>query len=88
MEVHAVLDSIKLHGVTHYCGAPIVHSMIVNAGPELQAGIKPGVRAMVAGAAPPAALIQGMEQLGFDIIHVYGLTEVCRKWGHPFIQLK
>jgi fatty-acyl-CoA synthase len=62
--------------VTHYCGAPIVHSLLVNAPAELRQGIAHRVNAMVAGAAPPAAMIEGMERLGFDLTHVYGLTEV------------
>jgi fatty-acyl-CoA synthase len=63
--------------VDHYCAAPIVHTLIYNApAPELRAGITQKVRGMVAGAAPPAAMIEGMAQIGFDITHVYGLTEV------------
>jgi len=66
---------VKEHGVTHYCGAPIVHSGLINADPALRAGISHKVSAMVAGAAPPAAMIEGMEKIGFDLTHVYGLTE-------------
>jgi fatty-acyl-CoA synthase len=76
VEAKAVLDAIKEHGVTHYCGAPIVHGMLVNAPDELKQGLPRGVKAMVAGAAPPASMIEGMERLGFDLTHVYGLTEV------------
>jgi fatty-acyl-CoA synthase len=85
VEAKAILDAIRLHGVTHYCGAPIVHSMLVNAPDEWKAGIAHRVSGLVAAAAPPAALIEGMERLGFDITHVYGLTEtygpaaVCAK---------
>jgi len=64
------------HRVTHYCGAPIVHSTLINAPGELREGIDWQVKAMVAGAAPPAAMIEGMDRLGFDVTHVYGLTEV------------
>jgi fatty-acyl-CoA synthase len=64
------------HGVDHYCAAPIVHSLLINAPPELRAGLRHPVRGMVAGAAPPAAMIEGMARIGFDITHVYGLTEV------------
>ncbi len=76
---------IKAEGVTHYCGAPIVHTGLINADPALRAGIAQKVSAMVAGAAPPAAMIEGMEKIGFDLTHVYGLTEtygpatVCAK---------
>ena len=72
----AIFDAIRAHGVTHYCGAPIVHNALVNAPAEMKAGLPTGVKAMVAGAAPPAALIEGMGTLGFEITHTYGLTEV------------
>jgi len=80
-----IFQAIKERRVTHYCGAPIVHNMLVNAPPELREGITRRVSAMVAGAAPPQALIEGMERIGFDVTHVYGLTEtygpasVCAK---------
>jgi fatty-acyl-CoA synthase len=76
VEAKAILDAMREHGVTHYCAAPIVHNLIINAPAELRAGVPPGVRGMVAGAAPPAAMIEGMARIGFDITHVYGLTEV------------
>jgi fatty-acyl-CoA synthase len=76
VEARAIIDAIREHGVTHYCGAPIVHGLLVNAPDELKQGLPRGVKAMVAGAAPPASMIEGMERLGFDLTHVYGLTEV------------
>ncbi|WAT87298.1 acyl-CoA synthetase [Delftia acidovorans] len=76
VEAQAIFDAIRNHGVTHYCGAPIVHGLLVNAPAAMKEGVPAGVKAMVAGAAPPASMIEGMEQLGFDITHVYGLTEV------------
>ena len=76
VEARAILDAIREHGVDHYCAAPIVHNLIINAPAEWREGIAPGVRGMVAGAAPPAAMIEGMARIGFDITHVYGLTEV------------
>ncbi|MGE5087570.1 MAG: acyl-CoA synthetase [Candidatus Levyibacteriota bacterium] len=85
VEAGAILDAIREHRVTHYCGAPIVHSMLINAPDEMKAGITHKVSALVAAAAPPAAVIEGMERLGFEITHVYGLTEtygpaaVCAK---------
>lgn len=75
VDAKAIFDAIRLHGVTHYCGAPIVQSLLVNAPEELKQGLPAGVKAMVAGAAPPASMIEGMEALGFDLTHVYGLTE-------------
>jgi fatty-acyl-CoA synthase len=76
VEARTMADAIREHGVTHYCGAPIVHGLLVNAPDEVKKGLPRGVKAMVAGAAPPASLIEGMETLGFDLTHVYGLTEV------------
>ena len=76
VEAQAIIGAIKEHGVTHYCGAPIVHSLLVNAPAAMKEGLPAGVKAMVAGAAPPAAMIEGMEQLGIDLTHFYGLTEV------------
>jgi fatty-acyl-CoA synthase len=76
VDAEAIIEAIKHHGVTHYCGAPIVHGMLVNAPDEGKRGLPRGVKAMVAGAAPPASMIEGMERLGFDLTHVYGLTEV------------
>jgi fatty-acyl-CoA synthase len=76
VEAKAIFDAIREHTVTHYCGAPIVHAMLVNAPAELRQGITHRVHAMVAAAAPPAAMIEGMDRLGFDLTHVYGLTEV------------
>jgi fatty-acyl-CoA synthase len=75
VEVTAVLDAMRVHGVDHYCAAPIVHNMLINADPALRQGISQRVRGMVAGAAPPAAMIEGMRNIGFDLTHAYGLTE-------------
>jgi fatty-acyl-CoA synthase len=85
VEAKAIFDGIREHRVTHYCGAPIVHLTLINAPQEMKAGIDHKVHCLVAGAAPPAAVIEGMERMGFDITHVYGLTEtygpaaVCAK---------
>ena len=75
VDAKQIFDAIREHQVTHYCGAPIVHNMLINAPDDLKEGIAHRVSAMVAGAAPPAAMIEGMEKMGFDITHVYGLTE-------------
>lgn len=76
VEAKPILDAIKTYKVDHYCAAPIVHSLIYNAPDDMRYGITQQVRGMVAGAAPPAAMIEGMAKIGFDITHVYGLTEV------------
>jgi fatty-acyl-CoA synthase len=70
-----IFDLIRREQVSHYCAAPIVHNLLVNAPAPLKEGIAHRVHAMVAGAAPPAAMIEGMEGLGFELTHVYGLTE-------------
>ncbi len=73
VEAHAILELLDREGVTHLCSAPIVMGLILNS-----PGVQPRsarVAMMTAGAAPPAAVIEGMEALGFDITHVYGLTE-------------
>ena len=78
VDARAILGAMREHGVDHYCAAPIVHNTILAAvsdDPTLRDGIG-AVRGMVAGAAPPASMIEGMAMLGFDITHVYGLTEV------------
>jgi len=85
VEAAKIFELIKAHKVSHYCGAPIVHATLVNAPEAMKQGIRHRVSAMVAAAAPPASMIEGMEKLGFDITHVYGLTEtygpatVCAK---------
>lgn len=76
VDPQAIFDAIRQHGVTHYCAAPIVHGLLVNAPDSMKQGLPGGVKAMVAGAAPPASMIEGMEALGFELTHVYGLTEV------------
>ena len=84
MDAAMVFRLMREEGVTHYCGAPVVHNMLIQAPEELRGGVG-RVFAMVAAAAPPTAMIEGMERLGFDLTHVYGLTEtygpaaVCAK---------
>ncbi len=75
VEAKTIFDLMRAEKVSHYCGAPIVHSTLINAPEEMKRGIDHPVSAMVAGAAPPAAMIEGMERLGFDLVHAYGLTE-------------
>ena len=76
VEAKAMLDAIRDNGVTHMCGAPIVYSMLINAPADLRAGISHRIAGQVAGAAPPAAIIEGAEEIGIELTHVYGLTEV------------
>jgi fatty-acyl-CoA synthase len=71
-----VLTAIREEKVTHFCGAPIVHSMLLDAPPQLREGITHQVSAMIAAAPPPASVLEGMERMGVQLTHVYGLTEV------------
>ena len=75
VDAQHIFAAIKEHKVTHYCAAPIVHNLLVNAPAEMKVGVPAGVKGLIAGAAPPASIIEGMEKLGFDLTHVYGLTE-------------
>jgi fatty-acyl-CoA synthase len=80
VEAAAIYEAIAREGVTHLCGAPVVMNMLLNfspgAGPGLRRSLDRRIEMMTAGAPPPAAVIEGMEALGFHITHVYGLTEV------------
>ena len=71
----AVYQAIAKHKVTHFCGAPVVLNTLLAAADELKALVQHEVKVMTAGAAPPAAIIQGMQAQGIDVTHVYGLTE-------------
>ena len=71
-----VLALIAQERVTHYCGAPIVQSALASAPEEWRTGITHRVSTMVAAAPPSAAMIEQMAAMGFDLTHVYGLTEV------------
>jgi fatty-acyl-CoA synthase len=75
VEAKAIFALIAEHRVTHYCGAPVVHNLLIDAPPELRDSLEHPVSAMVAGAPPPAAMIEGMERIGIDLTHAYGLTE-------------
>jgi fatty-acyl-CoA synthase len=76
VEAVPIFDLIRRHKVSHFCGAPVVHNMLINAPAQLRAGIEHKISAMVAGASPPQSVIQGMERMGVELTHVYGLTEV------------
>jgi fatty-acyl-CoA synthase len=73
-EIYRLIGS---EAVTHMCGAPIVMGLLLNAPARQQAALAGRrIAMMTAGAAPPAAILEGMDRIGFDITHVYGLTEV------------
>jgi fatty-acyl-CoA synthase len=75
-----IFSLIKEHGITHYCGAPIVHSALIGASEEMRRGIKHKVHGMVAAAAPPASMIEGMEKLGLR--QAGGMERARRRRAH------
>ncbi len=75
VEAAQVFQLIDQHQVEYFCAAPIVLSMLINAPKAQQIKFKQHVEVMVAGAAPPAAIIEGMHHIGIQVNHVYGLTE-------------
>jgi fatty-acyl-CoA synthase len=76
VDAELIFPLIRAHHVTHMCGAPIVYGMLINAPAGLREGMTHRIEGLIAGAAPPAAIIEGCERMGIDITHVYGLTEV------------
>ena len=77
-----VYDAIADHGVSHFGGAPIVLGMIVNAADSDRREFDHIVEVMTAGAPPPAAILEAIEAIGFNVTQVYGLTET---YGHTVI---
>jgi fatty-acyl-CoA synthase len=72
----AIFKAVEKYGVSHLCGAPVVMNMLLNAQTHEKRDLPNKVQMMTAGSSPPAAVILGLEAMGFDVIHVYGLTEV------------
>jgi len=70
-----IFPAIRRHGVTHLCGAPVVLSMLIHAPDEAKVRFDHVVEVATGGAAPPSAVIQAMEAMGFRVTHLYGLTE-------------
>jgi fatty-acyl-CoA synthase len=70
-----IFPAIAAHRVTHLCGAPIVLNMLVNAPDAVKRRFDHRVEVATGGAAPPSAIIEAMERMGFDVTHLYGLTE-------------
>lgn len=75
VEPARVFALIADHGVTHLCAAPVVLTMLINASPDARRSFPHRVTAATGGAAPPSPVIAAMEAMGFDIVHLYGLTE-------------
>jgi fatty-acyl-CoA synthase len=70
-----VFPAIERHRVTHLCGAPIVLNMLVHAPESVKRRFAHRVEVATGGAAPPSAIIAAMERMGFQVTHLYGLTE-------------
>ncbi len=72
----AIYEALADHGVTHLCGAPMVMQIILGAAPAEKKSFLQHVTFVTAAAPPPEATLAAMAQEGFDVVHVYGLTEV------------
>ncbi|NND92407.1 MAG: acyl-CoA synthetase [Granulosicoccus sp.] len=70
-----IFQLIEAHDVTHMCGAPIVLNMLANSPAELHRRASKPIELATGGAAPPSAVIEAMEAIGFNVTHLYGLTE-------------
>jgi fatty-acyl-CoA synthase len=71
-----IFELIAKHAVTHMCGAPIVYNTLINAPDAPKRATARPVVGLIAGAAPPVAVLEGAESIGIKLTHVYGLTEV------------
>ena len=71
----SVFDAIAAHGVDHFCAAPTVMAMLANAAPQDRRPLPRAVRVLTAGSPPPAAVLEAIAEMGFDVDHVYGITE-------------
>lgn len=72
----AMYEALAEHGVTHLCGAPIVMSTLLNAAPEEKRAFGQKVSFFTAAAPPPEAVLAAMQEAGFEVTHLYGLTEI------------
>ncbi|HUT48842.1 MAG TPA: acyl-CoA synthetase [Alphaproteobacteria bacterium] len=76
VEAKPIFQALAEHNVSHFCGAPIVLQLIANASEAERAPFDQTVKIMTAAAPPPAVVLAEMARQGFDVVHVYGLTEV------------
>jgi fatty-acyl-CoA synthase len=75
VEPARIFASIAEHRVTHLCGAPVVLNMLVHAPAEAKRPLPLRTKVATGGAAPPAVVIERMEAMGFEVLHLYGTTE-------------
>jgi fatty-acyl-CoA synthase len=92
VRARAIHDAIAEYGVTHMAGAPIVMSILLNAAPEEKRAFKRRVEFITAAAPPPEAVLAAMTEAGFNVTHVYGLTEtygpaVVNEWKASWDEL-
>ena len=88
----AVFDAMADHHVTHLCGAPIVMSTLLGAAPEEKRELAGKVQFITAAAPPPEPVLAAMAEAGFNVVHVYGLTEtygpsVVNEWHNSWNDL-
>jgi fatty-acyl-CoA synthase len=76
VEPKRIFELIVEHGVTHMCGAPTVLTMLIGAPEEDKRRFPHVVHIQTGGSPPPAKVIKGMEELGFQVLHIYGMTEL------------
>ncbi|SFD33381.1 fatty-acyl-CoA synthase [Tropicimonas isoalkanivorans] len=70
-----IFELMRQENVTHFCGASVVLALLVHAPAHMKDGLQKGIKVLTGGAPPPAAILEKMEALGFDVNHGYGLTE-------------
>lgn len=93
VRANAMYDALAEHRVTHLCGAPIVMSMLLNASENERREFSQKVAFFTAAAPPPESVLAGMQQQGFDVTHIYGLTEtygpsVINDWHRDWDELE
>ena len=79
IDIKKIFELIEKHKITHFGGAPIVLNMITGASQADQKKLNHKVHVLTAGAPPPSIIFKKMKELGFEVMHVYGLTET---YGH------
>lgn len=85
-------DALADHGVTHLCGAPIVMSTLLATPVEQKRELTTTVEFMTAAAPPPESILAAMNEAGFNVTHLYGLTEtygpaVVNEWQVDWAEL-